>query len=214
VTDIAAVILAGGHGERLGGIIKADLLVGGQSLLQRTVHAIGGSVSKCVVATGRAPPVQPHKSLQITCCQDVDDAPPGPVRGLIAAAREFSRGQNAPDYLLSVAVDTPLLPGDLVEVLLREMCSCVDVAMCTFGEQVYPTNALWRLAALNALDMKRQNGKKRNGLRHLFPSSRIERVAFDEQRFGEKYLENPFRNVNTLADIAYFARRFANAQNS
>ena len=42
MSRIAAVILAGGRGERLGGVIKANLTIGGTRLLERVTAVLGG----------------------------------------------------------------------------------------------------------------------------------------------------------------------------
>ncbi|RYF89073.1 MAG: molybdenum cofactor biosynthesis protein, partial [Caulobacteraceae bacterium] len=43
MTRIAAVILAGGRGERMGGVIKANLVVGDRRLLERVTGALTGA---------------------------------------------------------------------------------------------------------------------------------------------------------------------------
>lgn len=45
----AAIILAGGRGSRLGGVRKADLVVGGQRLLDRVLDAVDGCAPRIVV---------------------------------------------------------------------------------------------------------------------------------------------------------------------
>ena len=54
-----AVILAGGRGERLGGVIKSELRIGGVRLLER----VAGQLADCdpiLVAHGRIDPAQFH----------------------------------------------------------------------------------------------------------------------------------------------------------
>lgn len=46
---VAAIVLAGGHGARLGGFRKADLIVGGRRLLDTVLEAVGGCEQRIVV---------------------------------------------------------------------------------------------------------------------------------------------------------------------
>lgn len=71
-----AVILAGGRGSRLGGVSKADLLVGGVRLLDRVLAAASGASSIVVVGRTTVP-----EGVGLTM-----EEPPGsgPAAGLIA----------------------------------------------------------------------------------------------------------------------------------
>lgn len=52
-----AIVLAGGRGSRLGGVDKAALEVGGESLLSRTLHAVAGAQRVVVVGEVDVPGV-------------------------------------------------------------------------------------------------------------------------------------------------------------
>lgn len=93
-----AVVLAGGRGSRLGGVDKAELVVGGRSLLTRTLAAADGAEQRVVVGPG---PV-PH-GVQ----QTLEDPPGGgPVAGLAAGNAALDRPDRAP-WVLVLAVDQP-----------------------------------------------------------------------------------------------------------
>lgn len=57
MTDLAwdAIVLAGGRATRLGGAAKADLVVDGRSLLDRTLDAVAGATRIVVVGDVEAP---------------------------------------------------------------------------------------------------------------------------------------------------------------
>ena len=57
MTDLAwdAIVLAGGRATRLGGAAKADLMVDGRSLLDRTLDAVAGATRVVVVGDVEAP---------------------------------------------------------------------------------------------------------------------------------------------------------------
>jgi len=57
MTDLAwdAIVLAGGRATRLGGAAKADLVVDGRTLLDRTLDAVSGAATVVVVGDVEAP---------------------------------------------------------------------------------------------------------------------------------------------------------------
>ena len=104
---LAAVILAGGKGKRLGGVIKAELVVGAARLLDRVSVALGDLPSPVLVAYGSVPLGQlALRAGQIPVpdlCSDYE----GPLAGLAGAVDWCARMAEPAVYLLSVAVDTP-----------------------------------------------------------------------------------------------------------
>ncbi len=92
-----AIVLAGGRGERLGGVDKSSLVIGGQPLLGHVLAA--ASAARTVVVVGR---VQAPDGVMVT-----SEDPPGggPVAG-IAAGMAALGDQPAP-WVLVLAVDQP-----------------------------------------------------------------------------------------------------------
>lgn len=90
-----AIILAGGRAERLGGTSKPDVLIGGSSLLERTVAAVRGA--ERVVIAGAA---------EVDGCVTAVESEPfgGPVAG-IAAALPLTGAQR----ILVLACDHPFV---------------------------------------------------------------------------------------------------------
>ena len=98
-----AVVIAGGRGERLGGVIKADLRIGGRRLLDRVVGALGAVESPLMISIGPRHhwPGLPADAVAVA---DLAATTGGPLAGLAAAvaslqARGIDRG-----LLVSVAV--------------------------------------------------------------------------------------------------------------
>lgn len=105
----AAVILAGGRGSRLGGVRKADLVVGGRRLLDVVLDACAGCAP--VVVVGEADLVVPPGVLRTR-----EDPPfSGPASGLaagLAAARTAAEGSGTmPGWVLCLGCDQPGAPG-------------------------------------------------------------------------------------------------------
>ena len=115
--DLAAVILAGGAGTRLGGRDKPALAVGGVPMLDRVLGAVAGARQRIVVGPPRdgLPP-------GVWC---VREEPPG--SGPAAAVAAGLALVRVPLVAL-LAADLPRLTPDAVEVLASEV-STVDGAV-------------------------------------------------------------------------------------
>ena len=105
MTDLRwdAIVLAGGRASRLGGASKADLVVEGRTLLDRTLEAVVGAETVVVVGDVEAPGaivVQEEPRFG------------GPAAGIGAGL-----GQVTAPWVLVVACDHPHV-GDAVEPLL------------------------------------------------------------------------------------------------
>lgn len=101
-----AVILAGGSARRLGGVDKAELVVSGRRLIDRVLDAVCDA--SLVVVVG------PERETQRPVSW-VREEPAG--AGPAAALEEGLRLVRSPKTLL-LAVDLPLLDGDLVRELV------------------------------------------------------------------------------------------------
>lgn len=95
--ELAAVILAGGTGARLGGADKAAIEYAGTTLLDRALAATGAAVEVVVVADPTP------TSRPVTFARE-EPAYGGPVAGLLAGRAALT---GAPDLLVVLAVDMP-----------------------------------------------------------------------------------------------------------
>ncbi len=90
-----AIILAGGGGRRLGGVDKASLTVGNETLLSRALHAVGGAERVVVVG----PPHAAHAGVTFT-----SEHPPG---GGPVAAMAAGLGHVKAPVVVVLACDMP-----------------------------------------------------------------------------------------------------------
>ena len=136
------VILAGGRSRRMGGAHKAAVVLGGRTLLERAADRLGPQCGELVVnanggtggPTGTGLPIVP------------DDLPdrPGPLAGIVAALDWAAAERPGVRQVVSVAVDTPFLPRDLVERLSRACREAgAPVACAASGGRRHPVAALW-----------------------------------------------------------------------
>jgi molybdopterin-guanine dinucleotide biosynthesis protein A len=204
--QLAAVILAGGRGQRLGGAVKAGLRVGGSTLLQRVTAALGPVPAPLLVAAGAIPADQLGLERRHQLVPDLPLDYAGPLAGLAAAVAWLLRQPRPPELLLSVAVDTPFAPPDLVARLTAALTPDRGAAIACYDGQDYPTNGLWRLSALAPLPDAMAAGTAPRSLRRLAADLGAEACSWPTQADGD-----PFASVNTPVDLAAAEARAAAA---
>lgn len=198
---IAGVILAGGSGSRLGGVRKGGLRVGGVALVARAAAVLAPHVRPLMVAIGDEGEPDFGVPEGAVSVPDGRFAGMGPAGGLFAAAGHAAAVLGPSALLVSLAGDTPYAPKDMVRRLREAMDVSCDVAFARVGDQIYGTNALWRVEALLRRGRSADGGKL-PPLRGLFDGQKVRTVTFAEDGRGD-----PFRNVNTPSDLIAFARR-------
>lgn len=205
--QLAAVILAGGRGRRLGGVVKADLRVGGEPLLQRATAALGSAPLPLVVAGGTISAAELGLGPRHQLVPDLAVDYAGPLAGLAAAVDWLLRQPHPPGLLLSLAVDTPFAPPDLASRLTAALSPEQSATIVACGGQDYPTNGLWRLSALAALPAAMAAGTAPRSLRRLAADLGAGRCEWPLQPDGD-----PFLSVNTRADLTAAEARAAALQ--
>ena len=113
----AAIVLAGGAGTRLGGVDKAELEVGGATLLGRALAAVRGAADTVVVGPARDVPAG---------VTSVQEQPPGggPVAAIAAALR--AQPAQTADIAVVLACDMPFVDATAVERLVVDLVARPD----------------------------------------------------------------------------------------
>lgn len=199
---IGGLILAGGRGERLGGAIKSELIVGGRRLFDRVAERLIGS-SPLLVAHGRVAPELLHPPRAAIPIPDIEGDYAGPLAGFAAAMAWCAKAPQPPELLVSVAVDTPFLPADYVSRLVAAIGNH-DVAMASYAGQPYPTNAVWRVARFLDLPAQVRAATAPRSLKRLAGSVSAVMVEWPETASGD-----PFANINTPDELAAAQARSA-----
>jgi molybdopterin-guanine dinucleotide biosynthesis protein A len=188
--DIAAVILAGGRGRRMGGTAKALLPLGGRTLLDHVLQRLQGQVSPIAISAN-----DPAITAALPLLADAHDDRRGPLAGLLAGM-DWARTREGIRRIVSLPVDCPFLPGDLVAGLratAEETGASVVVAASAGVE--HPTAALWDLDLADALRAVVEAGADLS-VRRFYQRYRVAIRAFESGGI------DPFFNINTPADLA------------
>ncbi len=197
----AAVILAGGRGERLGGALKSELIVGGGRLLDR----VAARLAECeplLVSHGRHDAGLLRLGPGMVAVADLEGEYGGPLAGVCAAVDWLQRSGARGGLLVTVAVDTPFLPLNYVERLVGALVGGAAAAVAAHGGQVYPTNAIWRLDALEELPERVRRGTAPHSPKRL--AAELGAKIAD---WSAGNAPNPFANVNTPEELEEMRRR-------
>jgi molybdopterin-guanine dinucleotide biosynthesis protein A len=188
---MAAAILAGGRGARLGGVDKARLKLAGKRLIDHAI-AIAGDASPVLLMRGANAGGLPDLAAPVA----------GPLAGLAAAVAHLMTVESPPDFLLTLAVDTPFHPQDFATAAAEKLDQGHLAVIAAYGGQAYPTNGLWRLAVLADLPRRVLAGQAPKSLMALAGELGALHLDWPEVAGG-----NPFDNVNTLTELLALERR-------
>jgi molybdopterin-guanine dinucleotide biosynthesis protein A len=108
---VAAVVLAGGQGSRMGGADKGLIVYRGRPLIEWSLAVLAPQVDELVVSANRN--LETYAAYGYRVLPDTLPDYPGPLAGVLAALD----GVTA-DWLLVAPCDTPHLPADLAARLL------------------------------------------------------------------------------------------------
>jgi molybdopterin-guanine dinucleotide biosynthesis protein A len=199
--SIAGVILAGGGGSRLGHVLKANIILGGRTLLSRVADRFAGCVP-LLLSTGPHDPAAFTDRGNMVPVPDLASDYGGPLAGVVAAAAVLSALPTPPELLLTSACDSPLLPADYLARLMAELGDAPGV-LAAYGDMLYPTNGLWRLAALRHLVAGVTGGTAPRSLKRFAAETGARTCTWQPGPLGD-----PFANANTPEDLAALAAKF------
>ena len=194
----AALIFAGGRATRLGGVNKALLEVGGATIVDRILTALGPLVDERVLLTNDS--VLAH----VGGVRLVYD--PQPHAGVLAALAA-GLASSAADVCLAVACDMPFVSRRLFEHLLElRRTADADVVIPRTAGFLEPMHAVYRRqTVLQAILAALARGEQR--MISYFGDVRVREVPEGEWQALEP-TGSAFFNVNTPEDLEQ-ARRLA-----
>lgn len=189
---IAALILAGGQGSRMGYVNKGLQLLDGQPLVAHVIQCLQPQVDQLLISANSA--LDTYQSWGLPVVEDLPSLQgQGPAAGILSASVQLAADVDA---VLIVPCDTPYLPTDLVARLWQalESPSATEAnpawaVMAATPSGPHPSVVLCRPAALLRLWAHIQQ--------HPSPSLRswLEPMATALLEFDE---EAAFTNINDL----------------
>lgn len=193
MTRPPGVILAGGLSTRMGGGNKGLRVLGGETLLSRVIRRLGPQCAAIAINANGAP--EPFQDYALPVIADGFAGFAGPLAGVLAGM-EWAAGTGA-DRVVSVSVDTPFIPEDLVYRLL-DARGRSGLAVAASPDETgrlrdHPTCALWPVALRDDLRAALESGLHRIG--QFAAAYQPGRAVFDSSPV------DPFLNINTPEDL-------------
>ncbi|RDW14612.1 molybdenum cofactor guanylyltransferase MobA [Paracoccus thiocyanatus] len=193
-----AVILAGGLSRRMGGGNKALRMLAGETLLARVIARLAPQCGRLAINANGDRGAFAEYGLPVIADGIAGFA--GPLAGVLAGM-EWAADQGA-DGVVSVSVDTPFLPQDLVHRLFEARGRSGMAIAASSGDggrlRDHPTCALWPVALAPELREALESGLHRVG--QFAAAHDPGRAVFDSRPL------DPFLNLNTPEDLARAAR--------
>ncbi len=184
---IFGIILAGGEEPRIGGVDKALLPFNGATLLDQSIARLLPQVEELALSANGD--LARFGRFGLTVLPDAESR--GPLSGILSGLL-WAQGQGA-DAVVSVPVDVPFLPGDLLPRLVLAGEASGGLALASSGGRLHPACALWPVGLAGALASFLASGAK-------------ERVTDFAKAHGAAMAEFPddgaFANLNTPEDLA------------
>jgi len=178
------LILAGGRATRMSGKNKALLTVAGMPMLTHAVTRLAPQVDALVLNSNA--PAADFAGFDLPVLPDLVAGYPGPLAGIHAGLARYPH-----DFVVTVAVDLPLLPPDLV----ARLRAAIDGYRCAYASdgQRHALAILWAPGNANVVGRYLEQGSRRI---QDFLARHGTAVRFD--RPGDRGL---FLNINTPEDL-------------
>ena len=190
-----AVILAGGEGRRLGGVEKALVKVSGRRLIDWTVAHLTPQCDKLALSLRADRPWADE--LQLPVLLDRPTSAVGPLGGVAAALHWAKTLTPTAAWVITVPVDLPFLPDNLIE---RLTATDTDIAVACSSGRAHHAVAAWRPHLSDSLADALKNGAM--AIRQFQSKHKVAEVAWSTEQ------TDPFFNVNTPEDITEAEQQF------
>ncbi len=198
--QIAGSILAGGAGQRMGGVDKGLLELAGKPMVAWAIERLAPQVAQIMINANRS------REQYLDYAGDVvadasysEETYAGPLAGFLASMR----ATDAP-YLLTLPCNAPFAPPDLgarLGTALQE--SGARIAIAQAGGRLHPVHALISTSLQNNLAEALAAGER--GVARWCESQNCVRVNFDD-------VADAFINVNTPDELEMQSKRLSRQQ--
>ena len=194
----ACVVLAGGRSRRMGGESKALALLEEEPLVAHVTKRIRPQISSLVIAANSDQEKLSQWGDPVIA--DAAGSDFGPLAGILAGMNWVRERDPDAQHLVSVPVDTPFIPSDFVQRLLKKkMETNADIVVAASAGRFHFVSALWSTRVIEAL----QDALMEEGLRKVETFAHRHKFEVAEFSGGDS---DPFLNVNSYDDLTKAAQ--------
>lgn len=193
MSKVAAVVLAGGQGSRMGGQDKGLLMLQGKPLVQRVVDRFTQSGVAAVVVSANRNLAQYRALFPVVVSDDVSGYP-GPLAGIAAAIKAVPC-----DYLVVAPCDSPFFPLNYVEALRKAAESSPQLICAAARSQDKRQPVFCLIRGDMAADIEAFLAAGNSKVRQWLEEHQVQWVDFPELA--------AFDNINTPQDLEAAQKR-------
>jgi len=194
MTELKAVILAGGAASRMRGKDKPFALLEGRPMIEHVLQRLRPELEDIVISVNHD--AGRFAEYGLPCIKDSGFSQKSPLLGIYSAMEHYVAQGDGEGYLLCVPVDVPVFPtrvvGDLLE-LARQ--SEPGISYTVTGDQPQPLFAVWSMATLPLLREQLQDGAW--GVLATLKALQADVLRYDQGDAGE------FANINSPEDLQF-----------
>ena len=184
--DITAVILAGGRGERMGGMDKGMLILHEKPLVQHVIDAIEPHVHEILINANRH--IDYYRGLGYPVVEDIFPGFAGPLAGIASSMRHVRTA-----WMLVAPCDVPGIPVDFVERLIEASGrSGSGIAVAHDGKYLQSAHLLLPVSYIAELDSCIVSGRR--SIKEWLHAHEIGLADFSDHPAA-------FTNINTPDDL-------------
>ncbi len=186
---VSGVILAGGRGQRMGGVDKGLRLLRGRPMIEWVIERFAPQVDEVLINANQN--LDLYRRTGYRVIPDIIGGFAGPLAGLHRGLREAAH-----ELVATVPCDSPFLPPDLIARLASALeREGAEVAVARTGDQPHPVFCLCRKSMLSGLgDFLAAGGRKIDA---WYAKLNVIEVPFDDQAAA-------FSNINTEEELRSF----------
>jgi len=130
--SVSGLVLAGGRGQRMGGLDKGLVPLAGRPMIEHVLDAIRPQVTNIIISANRN--LDRYQGYGCPVVSDEEDGYPGPLAGVLAGLKATET-----PFLVTVPCDAPMLAPDLVRRLQEALrAEDADLAVASDGERLQP----------------------------------------------------------------------------
>ncbi|WP_138422483.1 molybdenum cofactor guanylyltransferase MobA [Maritimibacter alexandrii] len=180
------VILAGGQARRMGGRDKAFVTLDGRPMIAHVIARLEPQVSRIAINSNGDPSA--FTSSHPILSDSIEDHL-GPLAGILAAM-DWALTLKS-DWVVTVATDTPFIPANLVDRLIRaQNASRAPIVLAETPAGVEPVAGLWYTKLANGLRGSIQTGTRK-----------VTDFTEEKDAVSAFFAAEDFFNVNTPEDL-------------
>lgn len=201
--QIAAVVLAGGEGRRMGGADKGLVELAGRPMVAWALERLAPQAAQLLVNANRS--LEAYRQLTGEVVTDAaardGEGFAGPLAGFLAGMRATSAS-----WLLTLPCDAPFAPTDLASRLAASLCrEHTRIAVAEAGGRLHPVHAMIDTGLADDLDAFLASGQRK--VMRWIEQQPFSIVNFDDQ-------PEAFINVNTPEELDTQSQRIRKQQSS